>query len=121
MPKHLFWRIVSTELLVIQNEFDIVLPEADSRKEISDICNKYLELNGQDESLEKETQKYFKNSFIVSKFTSGDKSRASHFNFNSQGFGKKFIRQVLIFYSSSPENNRSVIGEVRLSGVRLTD
>ena len=110
MPQHLFWRIVSSELLVIQNDFGIILPEDQSRKVISDICNKYLELNGQDESLKKETRKYFKNSFISSQFTSGDTSRPHHLNFEARGFGKKFIRRVGIFYSSLPENNSSVIG-----------
>ena len=117
LPQHLFWRIVSSELLVIQNDFGIILPEPDSRKEISDICNKYLELNGQDESLKKETRIYFRNSFISSQFTSGDNSRPPHFNFNSRGFGKKFIRRVGIFHSRRPEDDSSVIGEAPLAVV----
>ena len=115
MPQHLFWRVLSSELVVIRNDFDIILPEDESRREISDICKKYLEVNGQDESLKKETKKYFKNSFISSQFTSEDKSRPHHFNFNSQGFGKKFIRRVGIFHSSLQESNSSVIGEEGLS------
>ena len=117
LPQHLFWRLVSTELLVIQNEFDIILPGDQSSKEISDICNKYLELNGQDESLKKETRKYFKNSFTFSQFTSEDKSLPDHFNFHSQGFGKKFIRRVGIFHSRRPEDDSSVIGEAPLAVV----
>ena len=107
IPKHLFSKLLTEELIVIRNNFDIILSEADSRREISAICQKYLALSG--EELVQEPERCFQYSFTSVQFTSGGHSGPQ--NFTSRGFGEKYIRSLAVFSSTRPGDSCSLIGQ----------